>query len=163
MDLLNKQNLAISSKNNLITNLNTDIICITDGYINATKLCKNNGKEFYHYKENQTTKDFIKQLERLLGIPSNLLIRTVTTGPNNLRGTFTHPLISIHLAQWISAETAVYVSDLVFRFNTGQITTQDSKKAAENLQKYLEQTNKLQNELSIIKRNFFIYFKYIKI
>ena len=163
MDLMNKHNLAISSKNNLITNLNTDIICITDGYINATKLCKNNGKEWKEYKRLTSTKEFINQLEGQCRIPTDLLIRTVTTGPNNLRGTFTHPLISIHLAQWISAETAVYVSDLVFRFNTGQITTQDSKKAAENLQKYLEQTNKLQNELSIIKRNFFIYFKYIKI
>ncbi len=40
-------------------------------------------------------------------ISTDLLIDTTTTGPNEFRGTYVHPDIAIHLAQWISAKFAV--------------------------------------------------------
>ncbi len=85
-----------------------------DGYINATALCKAASKQWSHYWANAGTQAFVDELARSLGIPVDLLIQSITTGSNDLRGTWVHPQVSIHLAQWASPEFAVQVSQWVF-------------------------------------------------
>ena len=53
-----------------------------DGYVNVTKLCKAGGKEYKHWKENES------------------------------RGTFVHRRLALIIAQWISADFAVQVEQL---------------------------------------------------
>lgn len=90
-----------------------------DGYINATAMCKACGKEFKHYNENQTTKAFIKALETEVGIPTSELIQVLRGGNPELQGSWVHPQVAIHLAQWLSPKFAVMVSKWVFDWMSG--------------------------------------------
>lgn len=92
----------------------------SDGYINATAMCKAAGKEWSNYRQNATSNEFIAELERSLGIPRDRLIRSVVTGPNEQRGTWVHPQVAINLAQWVSPAFAVLVSEWVFEWLTGK-------------------------------------------
>lgn len=82
-----------------------------DGYVNATALCKANGKRISHYLENKTTKDFLEALERHTGIPINELVQVKRGGTH--QGTWVHPKVAINLGQWISPKLAVLVSKWV--------------------------------------------------
>lgn len=93
---------------------------INDGYINATAMCKAGGKLLNDYTRLNSTRDFLQALAGSTGIPVNLLVRTIATGPNEQRGTWVHPQVAIHLAQWVSARFAVKVSEWVFQWLTGQ-------------------------------------------
>lgn len=87
-----------------------------DGFINATAMCKVAGKDWFGYARNQTTKDFLEALQRSPQISGNPVVVSVTTGANDQRGTWVHPQVAIHLAQWLSAEFAVQVSQWVFEW-----------------------------------------------
>jgi hypothetical protein len=81
-----------------------------DGYWNASAMCRANGKTWSHYKENDTTEEFMIVLSRSLGIPRDVLVQTQMNGPNEVRGTWVHPRIAMNLAQWCSPLCAVKVS-----------------------------------------------------
>jgi hypothetical protein len=81
-----------------------------DGYFNATAMCKKAGKEWKHYWSNATTRAFIGSLSSEVGIPTSELIQQVRGGTPELQGTWVHPLVATHLAQWISPDFAVAVS-----------------------------------------------------
>jgi hypothetical protein len=85
-------------------------VSIPKGYVNATEMCKANGKKMKHYNENKSTKAYHAAFSASAGIPTNQLI--IETGvenvPNELRGTWIHPDLALHLAQWISAEFYVW-------------------------------------------------------
>jgi len=91
-----------------------------DGYINATAMCKAAGKEWSGYKRLDTSEGFITALEGSLKIHRNLLIESITTGPNEARGTWIHPQVAVHLAQWLSAEFAVKVSQWIVEWMSGK-------------------------------------------
>ena len=48
-----------------------------DGYINATAMCKAAGKLWGHYFENKATKEFLKELSSVMGIPITALVCTI--------------------------------------------------------------------------------------
>jgi hypothetical protein len=81
-----------------------------DGYINATAMCRAAEREFKHYNENKTTKAFITELSAEVGIPTSELIQSVSGGAPHRQGTWVHPQVAIHLAQWLSAKFAVQVA-----------------------------------------------------
>jgi KilA-N domain len=90
-----------------------------DGYINATAMCKAAGKHFADYHRSKATQDFLTELTRSMGIPIDQLVATITTGPNEHRGTWVHPQVATHLAQWASPRFAVLVSQWVVEWMTG--------------------------------------------
>jgi len=92
----------------------------TDGYINATAMCKAAGKLLGHYRENTSTKAFLQALETDIGIPISKLIQSVRGGPEHLQGTWVHPQAAIHLAQWLSPKFAVQVSKWVVDWMSGK-------------------------------------------
>ena len=81
-----------------------------DGYINATALCQNAGKQIGHYNANQQTKDFLIELEAESGIAITELVQIQRGGEPHLQGTWVHPQVAIHLSQWLSPKFAVQVS-----------------------------------------------------
>lgn len=85
----------------------------SDGYFNATVMCKNNGKEWSNYAKSDATKAFIAELERSLPNGSHPVIDQITKGPNHLRGTWVHPRVAVDLAQWISVSLKVAVNGWV--------------------------------------------------
>lgn len=83
----------------------------SDGYVNATAMCKAYGKRWHEYHSNQRTQDYIAALAgalRSAGNPADP-IQTITTGPNHLRGTWVHPRIAVDLARWLHPEFAVWM------------------------------------------------------
>ena len=83
-----------------------------DGYVNATAMCKANGKEWFGYVRTDRAKEYISALEiSLQGSPqkSGDLIQVIATGPNDSRGTYVHPRLAVDLARWINPEFAVWM------------------------------------------------------
>lgn len=108
-----------------------------DGYINATAMCHAAGKRWNHYSSNETTKAFIAALESEAGIPASKLIQSVSGGEPKLQGTWVHPQVAIHLAQWCSPTFAVKVSGWVYDWMSGKSRAGKSN-LPYHLQRYLE-------------------------
>ena len=64
---------------------------IEDGYVNATAMCKAFDKLWYEYYRLDNTQRFIKALSGKREIPVDLLMKKITTGENEIRGTWIHP------------------------------------------------------------------------
>jgi hypothetical protein len=84
-----------------------------DGYVHATDMCKVGKKEWSGYMRSKRTKEFIIELESEVGIESGKLIQNIVTGINESRGTWVHPHIATHLAQWISPIFAGNINERV--------------------------------------------------
>jgi hypothetical protein len=81
---------------------------LSDGYVDATDMCAATGKLWANYYQTQETQAFLAALSQKIGIPIN--------GGNGLvqakqrHGTWVHPDVAIHLAQWCDAASAVEVA-----------------------------------------------------
>ncbi len=93
-----------------------------DGYVNATAMCNAVGKKLNDYTRLSTTKAFLEELSRSTGIPVNVLVVTITDGPNEGRGTWVHPDVAINLGQWCSPKFAVAVSQWVREWVSNRIS-----------------------------------------
>jgi len=91
---------------------------LTDGYLNATTMCKACGKFFADYYRLDSTKAFLEALSLDMGNPISKLIVVRKGKPANLQGTWVHPKVAIHLAQWLSPQFAVQVTNWVFEWLT---------------------------------------------
>lgn len=60
---------------------------ITDGYFNATAMCKAAGKKMNDYGRLGSTKAFLNELSSVTGIPATVLVQTIQGGPPHLQGT----------------------------------------------------------------------------
>lgn len=87
-----------------------------DGYINLTAMAQAEGKLIADYLRLDTTKAFLEELSKTMGIPIVSLVE-VKTGRNG--GTWGHPQVAIHCGQWCSPAFAV----LVTRWVTTWMTT----------------------------------------
>jgi len=75
---------------------------VSDGYLDATAMCKATGKRFGDYKRLKNTKEFFSVLSGSLIIPINQIIQIINTGSNEKRGTWIHPQMLEHFARWIT-------------------------------------------------------------
>ncbi len=89
---------------------------ISDGYINATALCKVAGKRINDYLRLDSTKEFLVELASDTGNPVTELIQMIRGGNPQLQGTWIHPYVAINLGQWLSPKFAVQVSKWVFEW-----------------------------------------------
>jgi len=94
---------------------------VRDGYINATALCKASGKLFSGYTRLKTTQDFLAALSSDMQIHISDLVQSIKGGPPHLQGTWVHPQVAIHFAQWLSPEFAVQVTRWVFDWMSGKV------------------------------------------
>lgn len=95
----------------------------SDGYVNATAMCKANGKKLNHYLDLDRTSDYLNALEASLvaqtpcesavaGIPvTGVSLIEIRQGGNNpeSQGTWVHPQVAVDLARWISPKFAVWM------------------------------------------------------
>lgn len=94
-----------------------------DGYIHATAMCKAAGKQFNDYRRLATTHEFLDALAAETGIPVSGLVNSLRGGTPSEQGTWVHPKVALHLAQWLSPGFAVQVVNWVFDWmndRTGQ-------------------------------------------
>lgn len=89
-----------------------------DGYINATALCAVAGRRWHNYVRNETTGHFLRALEAKTRIRVSDLIQEVRS-ESGTASTWVHPKVAIHLAQWLSADFAVQVSEWVYEWMSG--------------------------------------------
>lgn len=94
---------------------------VTDGYFNATAMCKASGKLMGDYLRLSATKAFLSELSSDMGIPISELVQSVKGGPPQLQGTWVHPQVAINLAQWLSPKFAVLISKWVLEWSSGNI------------------------------------------
>lgn len=78
----------------------------TDGFVNATAMCKANGKVWSKYRESDRCQLYLDALEGSSGIRMFDLIEA-RQGYGG--GTWVHPQVAIDLARWISAPFAVWM------------------------------------------------------
>ena len=83
----------------------------TDGYINATMLCKAGNKRFNHWFDRKETVSLTHALETDTGIPASQLINIKKGNSGKFsQGSWIHPDLAVQLAQWISPMFAIKVS-----------------------------------------------------
>ncbi|MFY0735638.1 KilA-N domain-containing protein [Aurantimonas sp. NFXS3] len=91
-----------------------------DGYINATAMCQAAGKRWNHYSVVSSTRAFLDALAIETGIPASTLVQSIKGGDVRIQGTWVHPQVAINLAQWLSGEFAVKVSQWVYDWMAGR-------------------------------------------
>ena len=92
----------------------------TDGYVNATAMCKAVGKQFYDYLRIGPTQAFLQELSSVTGLPVTELVRSSQGGTPELQGTWVHPDVAVHLGQWCSPKFAVAVAQWVREWMSGK-------------------------------------------
>ena len=94
---------------------------LSDGYVNATAMCKACGKRWSDYMALSTTNPYLIELSSATGVAVDGLIQSIVGGIPKLQGTWVHPQVAIHLGQWLSPKFAVMVSQWVTEWMTGKI------------------------------------------
>jgi len=108
-----------------------------DGYINATMLCKAGGKRLDNYI--RSSKEFIEVLKNSFPQIEGMELITSKIGGNHT-GTWVHRKIGYHLAQWLSPNFAVQVSNWLDElFITGKVELGQEKSNKELENKFQEQ------------------------
>ena len=79
----------------------------TDGYVNATAMCKANGKQWNDYWRTDRATADLEALCTETGIPVSSLCLSLKGG--SYQGTWVHPQVAVDLARWISAPFAVWM------------------------------------------------------
>jgi hypothetical protein len=78
----------------------------SDGYVNATAMCKTNNKQWSKYRESDRCQTYLDALAETSGIRMFDLIES-RQGQGG--GTWVHPQVAVDLARWISAPFAVWM------------------------------------------------------
>lgn len=86
-------------------------VAIPVGYVNATQLCKANGKRLNNWSRLKRSNYFLETLSVSTGITvGELLIGNESVGINETRGTWVHPDVAISIASWASPEFEIWAS-----------------------------------------------------
>uniref|UniRef100_A0A6C0H300 KilA-N domain-containing protein n=1 Tax=viral metagenome TaxID=1070528 RepID=A0A6C0H300_9ZZZZ len=126
-----------------------------DGMINATMLCKAHGKKLLtNYTRNKETKEYLEELSSDMRISITQLIEVCKGNTSKFQqGTWVHRKVAIHLAQWLSPNFAVQVSNWLDElFITGKVELGQEKSNKELENKFQEQIKLLTQEKETISR-----------
>lgn len=77
----------------------------TDGFVNATAMCKANGKRWSDFRESVAASSYMEALSRKTGIPVYDLVVS-----KQGEGTWIHADLATELARWISPDFSVFVN-----------------------------------------------------
>ena len=106
----------------------------SDGYVNATAMCKANDKRWGNYFQTDRATQYLEALSGSTGIPAHQLFETFETGPNEGRGTWVHPQVAVDLARWISAPFAVWMDGWFLEEVNGRVSqVRDTQLPAPNV------------------------------
>ncbi len=102
----------------------------SDNYINITKLCQAGNREFRTYHRSKKTKTFLKILSKELKIDN--LIKIEQTNSKD-KATWAHPRVATNIAQWISCEFDVKITQWI----------EEWKKFGDNDNIYIKEINNI--------------------
>ena len=96
------------------------IFRITDGYVNATKLCAigttkgGSQKAFSSWGCQRRVVELKQKVSIACGVPVDKLTEVVQCGKHiDVSGTYVHPVLFVHIASWISADFAISVNNML--------------------------------------------------
>jgi hypothetical protein len=102
----------------------------TDGYVNATAMCKANGKRWTKYRESDRANGYLEALSTEARISVHALVESRSGGTDG-GGTWVHPKVAVDLARWISPDFAVWMDGFLID------AFEDPAKAVQELSKNL--------------------------
>ena len=142
-----------------------------NGYVNASKLCREHNKKYDHWSRNDNSNELINVVKQRIqqknliphywGIKKNeefepIIIIKGGGEINKISGTYVHPLLIPHVASWISPEFGIKVSEIVNEHVIIEYKNQLLEKERENisltnrvdilLKKIDEQTKKIDEQ-----------------
>jgi hypothetical protein len=142
----------------------------SDGYINASQLCKAGQKKYNDWYRTDKTREFLQELSCELKIDilkdnsedfggcgnsrhpqTNVSLIELNMGSdNNIQSTWVHPRVAIHIAQWISPKFAVNVTGWIHKLlSEGSVKIDRPVKAFSTLTEIDIEAEKLENEVNM--------------
>ena len=98
-------------------------------------MTQSQGKKLGNWNNTRTSKDVIQAVSDEVGIAtSSLVIQETGYGPGK-QGTWVHPDIAVEVAGWCSLKLKIQINRLVSRYLRGELTTDESRAAAEEAAK----------------------------
>ncbi|WP_175626732.1 MULTISPECIES: KilA-N domain-containing protein [Oxalobacteraceae] len=113
-----------------------------DGYVNASQLCEIAGKHWHKYVMTEATGQFLRALAVKNQTTTLEFIQEVA-GANGVKSIWIHPKVAVHLAQWLSADFAVQVSEWVFDWLNGNGAPRPPAQLPTHLARYLANDGKV--------------------
>ena len=95
------------------------IVRESDGYVNATKMCTDNGRTFKYYIRWDRWKEIVSAFqEHVVDVNSHPPLIELSKGySNNVKGQYIHPKLVHFVAEWISIEYAFKVAHIMDLLN----------------------------------------------
>lgn len=137
-----------------------------DGYVMATKLCQASMKQLNKWMKSPEKQQVVDFLKNKLQMEEKDLIQVKRGGNNkNAQGTWVHPDLGIHLANWCSPVFSVQVSHWIRELMiTGSVEI-GNEKSTEHIQQSLKQRMEHAEQLntSLLQENKRLQEKYDKL
>lgn len=155
----------------------------SDGYINASQLCKAGNKYYKDWFRLEKTKEFLTELSQELKIDiltdktdkiypeelspkptTNVSLIEINQYNDSDQSTWVHPRVAIQIGQWISPKFAVNVTGWIHKLlSTGSVKLERPVKSLSTLTKIDIEAEKLENEVKICEytNELVIYCAYI--
>ena len=134
----------MSNRNNLILhNFDGHTIeeRVSDGYYNATAMCKSRGKRWHDWDRQDGTEALLDAISRRTGIPVNELVQSVSG-----QGTWVQRDVALALAMWLDPDLHAAVIGWVLEGKPKHGLPQDYPSALRALADQVDLTNKLVEE-----------------
>lgn len=93
---------------------------IADGYINLNQMAKATGKRIDNWTRLQSTKLLIEEFDSQLDTPALITITSGIEGKRGGGGTWAHPNIATHFAQWCNRLTRKRNDKIVYLIKAGK-------------------------------------------
>jgi hypothetical protein len=101
-----------------------ELLRTSDGYINATLLCKLSNKRIDRWKESPTTKKLIEKVCIKYNLSRDKIIESYQGGKNK-GGTWIHPDLGVHLGQWCSPDFCLKIADWIDEWKKYKIENEE--------------------------------------
>jgi glutaredoxin 2 len=135
---------------------------VPKGYVNASQMCKANGKFLADYTKLKSTKQYLQALSNDMKILISLLVIDIQ-GYGSEQSTWIHPEIAIDLARWVSVEFRIWANRTLMKVMMSQEPVQQqsmtqvqllaaiAQQLAEQEQRTLEQEKRQHEILARLK------------
>jgi polyhydroxyalkanoate synthesis regulator phasin len=129
----------------------------SDGYWNATEMCKRYGRKVNDFARLKGSKDYLEALSSVTGIPVTELVQQIQGGTPDLQGTWVSSRVALKLAAWLNPYFEVWVYSVIERLLTqGKVELQEAYDtllealdiSETQVQELLTRSNRLDRELS---------------
>ena len=131
------------------------VIMKENGYINATKLCAQANKCSKKWFKNRESKNIVNAVKDAINDDDNDIIIKIINGKKEIKCTYVHFDLIVHIASWCNATFAVLISKIVRQYFIEKVSRdKDDKinKMHHNIKKLLKDNKRLLKDNEEFKR-----------